>query len=170
MRGELSVTDMATAGASSWARSAKVEIAVPRARLEQEVGGSEAWCSQSLPARQRRTKAADALIADTCLAGTNSRRALVAVLDGAVGKDVVSRTWRKVETDREAWKARSLAEEDIIRLIAIGGQQAFDGVKLMTSDAHEGIEAAASPPAPAGAEGWQERPARRLRHQRPAGF
>lgn len=83
---------------------------------------------------------------------------------------MVSRAWRKVETDREAWKARSPAEEDIVRLIAIGGQQPFDGVKLVTLDAHEGIEAAVSPPAPAGAGGWQERPARRLRHQRPAGF
>jgi putative transposase len=75
----------------------KVEIAVPRARLKQGDGGTKEWCSQSLRAYQRRTKAADALIASTYLAGTNSRRvrrALVAVFDGAVGKDVVSRVWR----------------------------------------------------------------------------
>ena len=101
----------------------KVEIAVPRARLKQEDGGTKEWCSQSLRAYQRRTKAADALIASTYLAGTNSRRvrrALVAVLDGAVGKDVVSRVWRKVKTDWEAWSARGLAEEDIVRLILDG--------------------------------------------------
>jgi hypothetical protein len=29
----------------------------------------------------------------------------------------VSRVWRKVKADREAWNARSLAEEPIVRLI-----------------------------------------------------
>lgn len=73
--------------------------------------------------RQRRTQTADALIAGTYLAGTNSRRvrrALAAVFDGAVGKDVVSRVWRKVKTDWEAWNSRSLADEDIVRLILDG--------------------------------------------------
>ena len=36
---------------------------------------------------------------------------------GAVGKDTVSRVWRKVKVDREAWNARSLAGEPIVRLI-----------------------------------------------------
>jgi hypothetical protein len=36
---------------------------------------------------------------------------------GAVGKDTVSRVWRKVKADWEAWNARSLAEEPIVRLI-----------------------------------------------------
>lgn len=100
-----------------------VEIAVPRARLEDGDGRTREWRSQSLRAYQRRTQAADALIASTYLAGTNSRRvrrALVAVFDGAVGKDVVSRVWRKVKTDWEAWNARSLADEDIVRLILDG--------------------------------------------------
>ncbi len=42
------------------------------------------------------------------LAGTNTRRvkrALGALFKGAVGKDVVSRTWRKVKGDCEAWAA-----------------------------------------------------------------
>jgi putative transposase len=50
-------------------------------------------------AYQRRTLAADALIASTYLPGTNTRRvrhALGALFGGAVGKDTVSRTWRKV--------------------------------------------------------------------------
>ncbi len=66
---------------------------------------------------------ADALIASTYLAGTNTRRvrrALAALFGGAVGKDTVSRVWRKVKTDWEAWNARSLADEPIVRLILDG--------------------------------------------------
>ena len=48
------------------------------------------------------------------------RRALAALFDGAVGKDIVSRTWRKVRTDWEAWNARDLHDEDIVRLILDG--------------------------------------------------
>lgn len=74
-------------------------------------------------AYQRRTMAADALIASSYLAGTNTRRvrhALAALFGGAIGKDVVSRTWRKVKTDWDAWNARSLADEPIVRLILDG--------------------------------------------------
>ena len=39
---------------------------------------------------------------------------------GAVGKDTVSRVWRKVKGDWDAWNARSLAAEPIIRLILDG--------------------------------------------------
>src|SRR5207245_11567977 len=48
------------------------------------------------------------------------RRALAALFGGAVGKDTVSRVWRKVKADWEAWNARSLAEEPIVRLILDG--------------------------------------------------
>jgi putative transposase len=48
------------------------------------------------------------------------RRALYGLFQGAVGKDVVSRAWRKVKVDWDAWCARSLAEEDIVRLILDG--------------------------------------------------
>ena len=43
---------------------------------------------------------ADALIARAYLAGTNTRRvrrALAALFGGAVGKDTVSRVWRKIQ-------------------------------------------------------------------------
>ena len=79
--------------------------------------------SQALRAYQRRTLAADALIASTYLSGTNTRRvrrALMALFGGAVGKDTVSRTWRKVKSDWDAWNGRSLAEEPIVRLILDG--------------------------------------------------
>ena len=101
----------------------QARIAVPRARLKGEDGKTSEWKSKSLPAYQRRTKAADALIAGAYLSGTNTRRvrrALSAVFKGAVGKDVVSRTWRKVKGDWDAWNARALRDEPIVRLILDG--------------------------------------------------
>jgi putative transposase len=101
----------------------KTEIAVPRARLNTSDGKTTEWRSEALPAYQRRTLAADTLIASTYLSGTNTRRvrrALKAVFGGAVGKDTVSRVWRKVKSDWEAWNARSLADEPIVRLILDG--------------------------------------------------
>jgi putative transposase len=100
-----------------------LEITVPRARLNTPEGKTTEWKSQALRAYQRRTLAADALIASSYLAGTNTRRvrrALAALFGGAVGKDTVSRTWRKVKSDWDAWNARSLAEEPIVRLILDG--------------------------------------------------
>jgi putative transposase len=44
----------------------------------------------------------------------------VALFGGAVGKDVVSRTWRKVKTDWEAWNRRDLTGQPIVRLILDG--------------------------------------------------
>src|SRR5207253_2618824 len=101
----------------------RTEIAVPRARLDGPDGQTTEWKSKILRAYQRRTLAADALIASTYLAGTNTRRvrrALAALFGGALGKDTVSRVWRKVKADWETWNARSLAEEPIVRLILDG--------------------------------------------------
>jgi putative transposase len=101
----------------------RVEIAVPRARLATAEGKTTEWKSTALRAYQRRTKQADSLIAGAYLAGTNTRRvrrALSAVFGGAVSKDTVSRVWRKVKGDWDAWNARSLAEEPIVRLILDG--------------------------------------------------
>ncbi len=101
----------------------RVEIAVPRARLDSAEGKTTEWKSTALRAYQRRTQQADALIAGAYLAGTNTRRvrrALSAVFGGAVGKDAVSRVWRRVKGDWDAWNARSLAEDPIIRLILDG--------------------------------------------------
>jgi putative transposase len=101
----------------------RVEINVPRARLKAGEGKTTEWRSKTLPAYQRRTKAADALIAGAYLAGTNTRRvrrALATLFNGAIGKDVVSRVWRKIQGDWQTWNNRSLAEEPIIRLILDG--------------------------------------------------
>ena len=101
----------------------KVEIAVPRARLNTSDGRTTEWKSRALRAYQRRTLAADALIAGCYLAGTNTRRvrrALASLFAGAVSKDTVSRVWRKVKSDWDAWNACSLADAPIVRLILDG--------------------------------------------------
>src|SRR5438067_2190157 len=51
-----------------------IEISVPRARLNTAEGKTSEWKSQTLRAYQRRTLSADALVASTYLAGTNTRR------------------------------------------------------------------------------------------------
>ena len=94
----------------------KTEITVPRARLVGADGKTTEWRSKALRAYQRRTVAADALIASAYLSGTNTRRvrrALAALFGGAIGKDTVSRVWRKVQGDWKAWNKRSLADRPI---------------------------------------------------------
>jgi putative transposase len=98
-------------------------VRVPRARLVTPEGKTAEWRNATIPAYQRRTKRADALITGAYLSGTNTRRvrrALAALFGGAVGKDTVSRVWRKVKGDWDVWNARSLADEPIVRLILDG--------------------------------------------------
>jgi transposase-like protein len=100
-----------------------VEIAVPRARLSAADGTTHEWQSAVLPRYARMTRQVEALITAAYLSGTNTRRvkrALGALFKGAVGKDVVSRVWRKLKTDWEAWTRRDLAGEDVVRLILDG--------------------------------------------------
>ena len=97
-----------------------VQISVPRARMAADGGSTQEWHSAALPRYARMTRQVEALIAGAYLAGTNTRRvkrALAALFAGAVGRDVVSRTWRKVRTDWDAWNKRDLAGDDIVRLI-----------------------------------------------------
>jgi putative transposase len=98
-------------------------VRVPRARLATPGGKTKEWRNATFPAYQRRTKRADALIAGAYLSGTNTRRvrrALAALFGGAVGKDTVSRVWRKTRGDWDVWNARALKKEPIIRLILDG--------------------------------------------------
>jgi transposase-like protein len=100
-----------------------VALSVPRARMTAEGGGTQEWHSATLPRYARMTRQVEALIAGAYLSGTNTRRvkrALTALFKGAVGKDVVSRTWRKVRTDWDAWNGRDLVGEDVVRLILDG--------------------------------------------------
>jgi putative transposase len=101
---------------------------VPRARIVGEDGKTSEWKSKSLRAYQRRTKAADALIAGAYLSGTNTRRvrrALSAVFKGAVGpfgglRRCGQPDLAQGEGDWDAWNARSLKDEPIARLILDG--------------------------------------------------
>jgi putative transposase len=100
-----------------------VTVSVPRARITGADGQQREWRSQGLPAYQRLTRRAEALIAGAYLAGTNTRRvrrALATLFDKGVGKDTVSRVWHKLQADWQAWQKRSLAGDDIVRLILDG--------------------------------------------------
>ena len=109
----------------------------------------------TLPRHARMTRQVEALIAGACLSGTNTRRvkrALAALFGGAVGKDVVSRTWRKLRTDWDAWAKRDLgvshsesawAGEGIVRLLRTP--------EFLITDGGAGLEralAALCPPQP----------------------
>jgi len=100
-----------------------VTVSVPRARLVEADDKTTEWRNRTIPAYRRLTKRAEALIAGAYLSGTNTRRvrrALGTLFGGAIGKDVVSRAWRKVQTDWEAWQRRDLSKDDIVRLILDG--------------------------------------------------
>lgn len=92
-----------------------------RAQIE-DAGKATEWL-KGAARHQRLTKKAEALIAAVHLAGINTRRAkraLFGLFEGAFSKDVVRRAWRKVQADWDAWCARSLADEGIVRLILDG--------------------------------------------------
>ena len=97
-------------------------LSVPRARLADEAGEHEGK-SALLPAYQRLSRRAEALIAEAYLAGMNTRRvrrALAKLFEGHIGKDVVSRAWQRTRAAWQAWQARDLAGDDIVRLILDG--------------------------------------------------
>jgi putative transposase len=97
-------------------------LSVPRARLTDEAGEQE-WKSELLPAYKRLSHRAEALIAEVYLAGMNTRRvrrALARLVEGHVGKDVVSRAWQRTRSAWQAWQGRDLAGDDIVRLILDG--------------------------------------------------
>jgi putative transposase len=99
-----------------------LDLSVPRARLRDEAGERE-WKSALLPAYKRLSHRAEALIAEAYLAGMNTRRvrrALAKLFEGRIGKDVVSRAWRRMRSAWQAWQERDLAGDDIIRLILDG--------------------------------------------------
>ena len=71
---------------------------------------------------KRRWGGCEAVIAGAYLLGTNTRRVRrpLGALFNWRGGVVVSRTWQKAQTDWEAWCRRSLAEEDVVRLVLDG--------------------------------------------------
>src|SRR3954452_23052789 len=99
-----------------------LELTVPRARLRDAAGERE-WRSELLPAYRRLSRRAQARVAQAYLAGVNTRRvrrALAGLFAGRVGKDAVSRAWRRTRSAWEAWRGRDLTGEDVVRLILDG--------------------------------------------------
>src|SRR6516164_11095260 len=70
----LLVTGTAIARARWLGTFGQLKFEVPRARLDTSEGKTTEWKSHTLGAYQRRTLAADALIAGCYLSGTNTRR------------------------------------------------------------------------------------------------
>src|SRR4051794_41915288 len=67
-----------------------VTVSVPRARLAGADGRTSEWRNRTIPSYKRLTKRAEALIAATYLAGTNTRRvrrALAALVGGGLRQD-----------------------------------------------------------------------------------
>jgi len=99
-------------------------VRVPRALVKDEKGHVTEWRPKALPAP---IPALDPESRGPDCCGLLRRHKHLARqagafghFEGAVRKDVVSRAWRKVKVDWDAWCARSLADEDIIRIILDG--------------------------------------------------
>jgi putative transposase len=92
-------------------------LAVPRATVFTPTGQRE-WTSGLLPRYQRRLREVNEAVVATYLAGGNTRRlrgALAPLLKGApLSKSAVSRIVGTLRTALEAWRARSLADLDVV--------------------------------------------------------
>jgi transposase-like protein len=116
-------------------------VRVPRARLVREDGGTAEWRSKGLRRCQRLTRRAEAVIAGACLAGTNTRRvrrALAALFDGAIGKDIV-----RLILDGTVVRAKIDPKATAISLlVAIGVRR--DGQKVLLALKNMGGESTAA--------------------------
>src|SRR6266542_2614974 len=110
-----------------------VEIEVPRARLNTPDDKTTEWKSQARRAYQRRTLAADALIASTYLAGTNTRRVRRSLAEEPIVRLILDGTAVRVRLDRKA--------TSISLLVVIGvradGQKVLLAIKSMGGESAE---------------------------------
>jgi putative transposase len=94
-----------------------VALSVPRATLF-NVAGAKEWTSAIIPRYQRRMPEVNEAVVATYLAGGNTRRirgALQPLLKAAsLSKSAVSRVVGTLKDGPEAWRARSLADLDVI--------------------------------------------------------
>jgi putative transposase len=100
----------------------KVEISLPRARIQTEEGEHE-FRSAVIPKNKRLTKNVAALIVACYLCGVSTRkvqRALARALGPNVSKSQVSRVLAQLKPEWEAWAGRDLSKEQIERLILDG--------------------------------------------------
>ncbi len=114
-------TVTATATGGSPERSGRRPSACHAPGFGTETAGSRNCARRRCRRYRRMTRKAEAAFTSIYRSDTNTRRvrrAPFALFRGGVSRDVVSRAWwRRVRSDRDAWCARSLAGEDIVRLI-----------------------------------------------------
>lgn len=101
-----------------------VDLTLPRARLTRPDGTTAEWESQIVPRYVRRAPDVNAAVLRCYFGGVNQRRmaaALRPLLKGVpLSKSAVSRLVGQLVSACEAWRHRSLADEDIVDLLCDG--------------------------------------------------
>jgi putative transposase len=101
-----------------------VTLTLPRARLQAAGGGATEWQSQVVPAYARRMRQVNEAVLPAYLCGANTRRirgALKPLLQGrALSKSAISRIVQGLKAQLEAWRARTLADLDLVALYLDG--------------------------------------------------
>jgi putative transposase len=101
-----------------------VTLTVPRARLQAGASPATEWQSQVLPAYARRMRQVNEAVLQAYLCGANTRRirgALKPLLQGrALSKSAISRIVQGLKAQLEAWRARTLADLDLVALYLDG--------------------------------------------------
>ena len=101
-----------------------VTLTVPRARLQAGASAATEWQSQVLPAYARRMRQVNEAVLQAYLCGANTRRirgALKPLLQGrALSKSAISRIVQGLKAQLEAWRARTLADLDLVALYLDG--------------------------------------------------
>ena len=101
-----------------------VTLTIPRARLQAGTEAATEWQSQVLPAYARRMRQVNEAVLQAYLCGANTRRirgALKPLLQGrALSKSAISRIVQGLKAQLEAWRARTLADLDLVALYLDG--------------------------------------------------
>ena len=101
-----------------------VTLTIPRARLQAGADAATEWQSQVLPAYARRMRQVNEAVLQAYLCGANTRRirgALKPLLQGrALSKSAISRIVQGLKAQLEAWRARTLADLDLVALYLDG--------------------------------------------------
>jgi putative transposase len=101
-----------------------VTLTVPRARLQAGTSAATEWQSQVVPAYARRMRQVNEAVLQAYLCGANTRRirgALKPLLQGrALSKSAISRIVQGLKAQLEAWRARTLADLDLVALYLDG--------------------------------------------------
>jgi transposase-like protein len=101
-----------------------VTLTIPRARLQAGTEAATEWQSQVLPASARRMRQVNEAVLQAYLCGANTRRirgALKPLVQGrALSKSAISRIVQGLKAQLEAWRARTLADLDLVALYLDG--------------------------------------------------